>query len=155
MIKFVLKNASIHIFHFLLISLSIKAHPSGFDRDRTKDIAFQIAGREAFKQAYADAKPVLQEPIMDVSVTIPETMMGDVMSDLTTRRGRVQGMDSEGRKSIINAQVPLSEMLRYGTDLRSMTGGRGLYTMTFSHYEKVPANVQEDVIAQSKVAEQA
>lgn len=121
----------------------------------SKDIAFQIAGREAFKQAFADAKPVLQEPIMDVSVTIPETMMGDVMSDLTTRRGRVQGMDSEGRKSIINAQVPLSEMLRYGTDLRSMTGGRGLYTMTFSHYEKVPANVQEDVIAQSKVAEQA
>jgi elongation factor G len=119
----------------------------------SKDIAFQIAGREAFKQAVASAKPALLEPIVNVSVTIPETMMGDIMSDLTTRRGRVQGMDSEGHKSIINAQVPLSEMLRYSNDLRSMTGGRGLYTLEFSHYERVPGNVQEQIVASSQKPE--
>jgi elongation factor G len=74
-------------------------------------------------------------------------MMGDIMSDLTTRRGRVQGMDSEPHKSIINAQVPLSEMLRYGNDLRSMTGGRGIYKLEFSHYERVPSHVQEQIVA--------
>jgi elongation factor G len=121
----------------------------------SKDIAFQIAGREAFKQAFRDAKPALLEPIMNVSVTVPETMMGDIMSDLTTRRGKVQGMDNIGSKSVINAQVPLSEMMRYGNDLRSMTGGRGVYTMEFAHYEKVPANVQAEIVANHKVAEEA
>lgn len=116
----------------------------------SKDIAFQIAGREAFKTAFKEAKPTLLEPIMDVAVTVPESMMGDIMSDMTGRRGRVQGIDSETRKSIIRAQVPLAEMLRYGNDLRSMTGGRGIYTMTFSHYEAIPAHIQDDVIAQLK-----
>jgi elongation factor G len=121
----------------------------------SKDIAFQIAGREAFKLGFKDAKPALLEPIMNVSVTVPEAMMGDIMSDLTTRRGKVQGMDNVGNKSIINAQVPLSEMMRYGNDLRSMSGGRGIYTMEFSHYEKVPANVQAEIVANAKVAEEA
>lgn len=121
----------------------------------SKDIAFQIAGREAFKIAFKDAKPALLEPIMNVSVTIPDMMMGDVMGDLNSRRGRVQGMDSLVGKSIINAQVPLSEMLRYGNDLRSMTGGRGIYTMEFSHHEKVPSNVQADIVAQSQTPEEA
>ena len=95
----------------------------------SKDIAFQIAGREAFRAAFRKAKPVLLEPIMDVKITVPETMMGDIMSDLNTRRGRVQGMDTVGFKSVVTAEVPLAEMLRYGNDLRSMTGGRGIYTM--------------------------
>lgn len=119
----------------------------------SKDIAFQIAGREAFKQAFKDAKPTLLEPIVDVAVTVPEPMMGDIMSDLTGRRGRVQGIDSEARKSIIKAQVPLSEMLRYGNDLRSMTGGRGIYTLTFSHYEPVPSHLQDGIIANYKAQE--
>ena len=118
----------------------------------SKDIAFQIAGREAFKTAFNSAKPSLLEPIMNVSVTVPDTMMGDVMGDLNSRRGRVQGMDNLVNKSIINAQVPLSEMLRYGNDLRSMSGGRGIYTMEFSHYEKVPSHVQADIIAENQVA---
>jgi len=121
----------------------------------SKDIAFQIAGREAFKSAFNSAKPALLEPIMDVKITVPESMMGDIMSDLTTRRGRVQGMDSEGRKSIINAHVPLAEMLRYGNDLRSMTGGRGIYTMDFLSYEKVPGHLQDEIIAQNREAEEA
>ncbi len=116
----------------------------------SKDIAFQIAGREAFKEAFMDAGPVLLEPIMDVKVTVPEPMMGDIMGDMNTRRGRVQGMDTEGSKSIINAQVPASEMLRYGNDLRSMTGGRGIYAMTFSHYERVPPHLLDEIIRQAQ-----
>ena len=116
----------------------------------SKDIAFQIAGREGFREAFGDAGPVLQEPVMDVRITVPEALMGDIMGDLNSRRGRVQGMDSEGSKSIVNAQVPLAEMIRYGNDLRSMSGGRGVYTMTFSHYEQVPAHLTGGVIAAAK-----
>jgi elongation factor G len=112
----------------------------------SKDIAFQIAGREAFKEAFQDGNPVLLEPIMDVKITIPEPMMGDVLSDLNTRRGRVQGMDTIASKSIVSAQVPLAEMMRYGNVLRSMSGGRGIYEMTFSHYERVPAHLMDGII---------
>lgn len=116
----------------------------------SKDIAFQIAGREGFREAFGDAGPVLQEPVMDVRITVPEALMGDIMGDLNTRRGRVQGMESEGSKSIVSAQVPLAEMIRYGNDLRSMSGGRGIYTMAFSHYEQVPAHLTQGVIAAAK-----
>lgn len=116
----------------------------------SKDIAFQIAGREGFKLAFEQAKPILLEPIYDVEVTVPESMMGDIMSDMNTRRGRVQGMDSIGMKSVVSAQVPLAEMLRYGNDLRSMTGGRGIYTMTFNRYEEVPAHVAQEIIDAAK-----
>ena len=118
----------------------------------SKDIAFQIAGREAFRAAFRKAKPVLLEPIMDVKITVPETMMGDIMSDLNTRRGRVQGMDTIGFRSVVTAEVPLAEMLRYGNDLRSMTGGRGIYTMDFNRYDRVPNYVQDDIIAEVKAA---
>ncbi len=119
----------------------------------SKDIAFQIAGREGFKEAFMQAGAVLQEPIMDVKITVPEPMMGDVLGDLNTRRGRVQGMDSDAGKSVVSAQVPLAEMLRYGNDLRSMTGGRGIYTMTLSHYEQVPPHIAQEVINANKVAQ--
>jgi elongation factor G len=112
----------------------------------SKDIAFQIAGREAFRDAFRKAKPVLLEPIMDVRITVPESMMGDIMSDLNTRRGRVQGMDTIGIKSVVTAEVPIAEMLRYGNDLRSMTGGRGIYTMDFNRYDRVPSYVQDEII---------
>lgn len=112
----------------------------------SKDIAFQLAGRGAFREAFGAAKPVLMEPVYEVQVIVPEVMMGDIMGDMNSRRGRVQGMDTEGTKSIINAHVPLSEMLRYGNDLRSMTGGRGIYTMKFSHYDMVPQHVAQEII---------
>lgn len=118
----------------------------------SKDIAFQIAGREAFRAAFRKAKPVLLEPIMDVKITVPETMMGDIMSDLNTRRGRVQGMDTIGFKSVVTAEVPLAEMLRYGNDLRSMSGGRGIYTMDFNRYDRVPGYVQDEIIAEVEAA---
>lgn len=118
----------------------------------SKDIAFQIAGREAFREAFSAAAPVLMEPVMDVQITVPESMMGDIMGDLNTRRGRVQGMDTDAGKSVVNAQVPLAEMMRYGNELRSMTGGRGIYTMKFSHYETVPTHLAQGIVSAHKAA---
>jgi elongation factor G len=112
----------------------------------SKPVAFEIAGREAFKLAVKDAAPVMLEPIMNVEITVPEAYMGDVLGDLNTRRARVQGMDTERGRSIVRAQVPLAEMLRYTTDLRSITGGRGVFTMEFSNYEVVPAHIAQEVI---------
>jgi elongation factor G len=112
----------------------------------SKPVAFEIAGREAFKLAVKDAAPVLLEPIMKAIVTVPETNMGDIMGDLNTRRARVQGMDTVKGRSVVTAYVPLAEMQRYTTDLRSMTGGRGVFTMEFAYYETVPAHIAQDVI---------
>ncbi|NLG70843.1 MAG: elongation factor G [Chloroflexi bacterium] len=112
----------------------------------SKPVAFEIAGREAFKLAVKDAGPVLLEPIMNVRITVPEANMGDILGDLNTRRARVQGMDTEKGRSVVTAQVPLAEMQRYTTDLRSITGGRGVFTMEFSHYETVPAHIAQEVV---------
>ena len=112
----------------------------------SKPIAFEMAGREAFRAAFKEANPVLREPIMKVHVIVPEENMGDILGDMNTRRARVQGMETEKGRSIVNANVPLAEMLRYTTDLRSITGGRGIFNMEFSHYEVVPPHVAQTVI---------
>lgn len=112
----------------------------------SKPVAFEIAGREAFKLAVKDAAPVMLEPIMNVVITVPEANMGDIMGDLNTRRARVQGMDSDRGRSVVSAHVPLAEMQRYTTDLRSITGGRGVFTMEFAFYETVPTHIAQDVI---------
>ena len=116
----------------------------------SKPVAFEIAGREAFKLAVAEAGPVLFEPIMNVRVVIPDAYMGDVMSDLNTRRGRVQGTDSERGNTIIVAHVPMAEMLRYTTQLRSVTGGRGYFSMDFDHYDTVPSHITGPIIEAHK-----
>jgi len=113
----------------------------------SKPVAFEIAAREAFKLAMMNASPVLLEPIMKVEVFVPEANMGDILGDLNTRRARVQGMDTVRGKSTIKAFVPLAEMQRYTTDLRSMTGGRGVFSMEFDHYETVPAHLAQEIIA--------
>jgi len=112
----------------------------------SKDIAFQVAGREVFKLCVQGAGAVLLEPIYDVTVVIPPDAMGEAIGDLNTRRARVQGMDQEGTKGVIKAQVPLAEIQRYANDLRSFTGGRGYYTLEFSSYERVPAHIQQEII---------
>lgn len=112
----------------------------------SSEMAFKIAGALAFKKAVEQANPVLLEPIMNVTVITPDDFMGDIMGDLNSRRGRVMGMDSEGKNQVIKAQVPLAEFLTYAPDLRSMTGGRGMYTMEFSHYDEVPPQLAEKVI---------
>jgi elongation factor G len=114
----------------------------------SSDMAFQIAGSMALRKAVAEASPVLLEPVMDVEVSIPEDSLGGISGDLNSRRGRIMGMDIKGRSQIVKAQVPLSEMFKYANDLRSITGGRGLYTMRFSHYEEVPHKIASTIISQ-------
>lgn len=116
----------------------------------SKDIAFQTAGREVFKLCVRQAQPVLLEPIYQVDVTVPDEYMGDVMGDFNTRRGRVLGMEQKGNRTVVKAMVPLAEILRYSTELRSMTQGRGTYTIEFDHYEQLPNNLAAEVIAQHK-----
>ena len=116
----------------------------------SKPVAFEIAGREAFKLAVQEAGPVLFEPIMNVRVTVPDANMGDVMSDLNTRRGRVQGTESERGNTIVIAHVPMAEMLRYTTQVRSITGGRGYFTMEFDHYDVVPTHIANQIVEAHK-----
>lgn len=120
----------------------------------SKDIAFQIAGRGAFREAFRDAGPALLEPIMTLEVIAPEESTGDIISDLTSRRGRMTGMDTIAGRSVVRAQVPLAEIQRYSNDLRSMTSGRGVFTMEFSGYERVPSHLAEEIIAQHKAEEE-
>ena len=112
----------------------------------SSEMAFKIAASLAFKKAMADAMPVLMEPVMNVEVKVPEECLGDVMGDFNSRRGRIMGIDSEGKLQIVKAQCPLSEMFRYAIILRSMTSGRGTFTMEYSHYEEVPGEIARKVI---------
>jgi elongation factor G len=113
----------------------------------SSEIAFKVAGSLAFKEAARRAKPVLLEPIMAVEVVTPEEYMGDVMGDLSSRRGRVGGMEQRGTAQVVRAQVPLSEMFGYSTDLRSRTQGRATYTMQFESYQQMPSSIQEEIVA--------
>lgn len=133
---------------FIVSGIKVEVYDGKEHPVDSKPIAFEIAGREAFKLAFKDAAPVLLEPIMKVKVNVPEEKMGDVLGDMNTRRARVQGMDTEKGTSTVTANVPLAEMLRYTTDLRSMTGGRGIFDMELSHYEVVPTHVAQNVIDQ-------
>jgi elongation factor G len=112
----------------------------------SSEMAFKIAGQMAFKKAAELAKPVILEPIMSVEVVTPEDYMGDVMGDLSSRRGRIEGMEANGNAQVIRAQIPLSEMFGYSTDLRSRTQGRATYTMQFALYMEVPPNIASDII---------
>ncbi len=112
----------------------------------SSEMAFKIAGQMAFKKAAEMAKPVILEPIMSVEVVTPEDYMGDVMGDLSSRRGRIEGMEAQGNAQVIRAQIPLSEMFGYSTDLRSRTQGRATYTMQFAQYMEVPPNIASDII---------
>ncbi|MBN2146785.1 MAG: elongation factor G [Anaerolineales bacterium] len=144
-VRGVLKEGVMAGYPVLNVKVSIydgKEHPVD-----SKPVAFEIAGREAFKLAFKDAGPVLREPIMNTKIIVPESNMGDILGDLNTRRARVQGMDTDKGRSVVTAQVPLAEMQRYTTDLRSLTGGRGVFSMEFSHYEVVPTHIAQEVFA--------
>ncbi len=120
----------------------------------SSEMAFKLAGRLAFRKAMTQAKPTLLEPIMTVEVTAPGECMGDIVGDLNSKRGRVLGIDAKGRNQAVKANVPLSEMLEFDPRLRSITGDRGDYSMEFSHYEEVPAHIQEKIVAESKPVEE-
>ena len=112
----------------------------------SSEMAFHIAGSMAFKDAMQKAGAILLEPIMKVDVTMPEEYMGDVIGDINSRRGRIEGIDDVGNGKIVKAHVPLAEMFGYATDLRSSTQGRGNFSMFFEKYEPVPKNIQEKVL---------
>jgi elongation factor G len=118
----------------------------------SSEIAFKLAGSKAFKACMQQAKPCLLEPIMEVEITVPESYAGDIMGNLNSRRGRIQGMETKSGSSITKAQVPLGEMLTYASDLTSMTQGRGTYSMEFSHYDVVPQQIAEKIIGAAKAA---
>ena len=120
-----------------------KSHPVD-----SKEVAFRAAGREAFVDGVKKAKPALLEPIVNVEVTVPSENMGDITGDLASRRGRVLGQDMlAGNFIVIKAQVPLAEVTQYNSQIKSVTGGRGSYSMSLSHYEIVPSNVQQQIVA--------
>jgi len=119
----------------------------------SKDIAFQVAGRGAFREAAKQARPVLLEPVCDVEITVPSDFVGAILGDMNQRRGRIHSTDSAGNMSVVTAKVPHSEMLSYSSELRSMTGGEGTYTMKQSHYDPLPSHLAQHVIAQWKHVE--
>ena len=135
---------------FPVLGVHANVYDGTYHEVDSSEMAFHIAGSMAFKEAMQKASPVLLEPIMKVEVTMPEEYMGDVIGDLNSRRGRVEGMDDIGGGKIVKAYVPLAEMFGYATDLRSRTQGRGNYSMFFEKYEPVPKNVQEKVLAAKK-----
>jgi elongation factor G len=112
----------------------------------SSEMAFKIAGQMAFKKAAESARPVLLEPIMGVEVVTPDEYMGDVMGDLSSRRGRIEGMEARGNTQVVRSQVPLSEMFGYSTDLRSRTQGRATYTMQFHSYQQVPEVIATEIV---------
>jgi elongation factor G len=122
-----------------------KFHPVDSD-----DLSFQLAGRKAFRTAIEKVKAVLLEPVMNVEITAPQEVSGDILGDINSRRGRVQGMDSKGNQAVVKAQVPLSEMLSYQSTLNSITGARGSYTMELDHYDEVPAQIAQKIIQKAQ-----
>ena len=119
----------------------------------SKDIAFQMAGKQAFREAFMEAQPCLLEPILNIEIKVPDSFMGDVMGDMSSRRGKIIGMDAEGESQLIKAQAPQSEMYQYSTTLRSLTGGRGIHSEEFSHYQEVPRDMETKVVAAAKAAQ--
>ena len=132
---------------FPVVGIKATVYDGSYHEVDSNEMAFHIAGSLAFKDAMKQASPVLLEPIMKVEVTMPEEYMGDIIGDINSRRGRIEGMDDLGGGKIVRAFVPLSEMFGYSTDLRSRTQGRGNYSMFFEKYEPVPKNVQEKVLS--------
>ena len=119
----------------------------------SKDIAFQTAGKHAFREAFLGAQPCLLEPIIDIEVKVPEDYMGDIMGDISGKRGKIMGMDADGSFQVIKAQVPQAELYHYATTVRSLTGGRGIHSESFSHYEKMPKEFEQKVIKNRQTVE--
>ena len=136
-----------------VVDVQAKLVDGSFHAVDSSELAFKIAGSLAFKKAAVEANPALLEPIMNITIRVPEDCVGDVMGDLNSRRGRVMGMDSEAKNEVINAQVPMAEIQKYSQDLTSFTGGRGSFEVSFSHYEEVPAQLAEKIIEASKSEE--
>ena len=139
---------------FLCVDFKATLDDGSFHAVDSSEMAFKIAGSLAYRKAAKEAKPVLLEPIMKMQITTPDEFMGDIMGDLNGRRGRVLGMDAAGKYQVINAEVPMAEVLTYAPDLRSMTGGRGIFNMEFLRYDEVPAQLSAKVVEALKTDEE-
>ncbi|RKY61583.1 MAG: elongation factor G [Candidatus Latescibacterota bacterium] len=137
-----------------VVDLKATVYDGSFHPVDSNDISFKIAASMAFKDAFMKAKPILLEPIYEVEVIVPEEYMGDVMGDLSGRRGKILGMEARGPFQVVKALVPLKELYRYSTTLRSITQGRGMHTQRFSHYEQVPQEIAEKIIQEAKAAKE-
>ncbi len=137
---------------FPIMDVRATLYDGSFHSVDSSDMAFKIAASMGFKNAMESAKPVILEPVMSMEVSVPDECMGDVIGDLNSRRGKVLGVDAKGHSQIIKAQVPMAEVLRYASDLRSMTSGRGEFQSEFSHYDELPAHLMEKVQADAKAA---
>ncbi len=135
-----------------VVDFKVTLYDGSYHEVDSNELSFKTAGRIAFKKAMEQAKPTLLEPIMKVEITAPDEFAGSIMGDLNSRRGRIQGMDNKGGKTIVKAEVPMAEMLTYGAELTSMTQGRGSFTMELDHYDYVPALQQEKIVAAAKAA---
>jgi elongation factor G len=133
-----------------VVDVRVSCFDGSYHNVDSSEMAFKVAASMGFKKAFNDAKPVILEPIYTIEVRVPDEYMGDIMGDLSSRRGKIQGMDADGKFQVIKANVPLSELYKYSTTLRSMSQGRGIHTRTFSHYEEVPAEEMQKIIAASK-----
>jgi len=140
---------------FPVVDFRVRLKDGQYHDVDSSEMAFKIAGSLAFQQGMEAAKPTLLEPIMHVDISAPSEYIGDLMGDLNSRRGRVEGVTAEGDMQTVKARVPLAEMLTYGSTLRSITQGRGSFHMEFSHYEEVPRNLQEKIVAEAKKAKEA
>ncbi len=136
--------------HYPVVDVKVTVHFGSYHDVDSSEMAFKIAGAQAFKKGFLEAKPVLLEPIYEIEVTVPEAFMGDVMGDISSRRGKISGMDTNGKMQIIKANVPLSEMHDYATKLRSITQGRGIFKRKFDHYEEVPKEIEVKVVAEAQ-----
>ena len=137
-----------------VVDIKTTLHFGSYHNVDSDEVSFKLATVNAFKKGFLEAKPMLLEPIYDVSVKVPEVYMGDVMGDLSSRRGKISGMEAEGPFQVIKAKVPLSELYKYSTHLRSITSGRGVHLRAFSHYEEMPKDAQEKVIEEFKKAKE-
>jgi elongation factor G len=138
-----------------MVDVRVRLYDGSYHDVDSSDMAFKIAGSLGFKSAVEKARPVILEPIMNMEVTVPDECMGDVIGDLNSRRGKVSGMDTKGHNQVIKCKVPMSEVLKYAPDLRSITSGRGEFHMEFSHYEEMPPHLAEKVIKESKARQAA
>jgi elongation factor G len=133
-----------------VVDVKVTCFDGSYHNVDSSEMAFKIAASMGFQKAFMDATPVILEPVYDVTVKVPEEYMGDVMGDISGRRGKIMGMDSEGKFQVIRAKVPLGELFKYSTSLRSMTSGRGIHNRAFSHYDEVPGDIAEKIIKQTK-----
>jgi elongation factor G len=137
-----------------IVDIKVTVFDGSYHDVDSSEMAFKIAASMGFKTALGQAKPVLLEPVMSMEVSVPDDCVGDVMGDLSSRRGKVQSIDTKAGGQVIKAHVPMSEILKYAPDLTSMTSGRGSFTMAFSHYEELPAQLVDKVVKEAQAAKE-